>query len=56
MSNRKNVVVIPGDDAAPEAMHPTIELLQALELDINFEFPPYGDDAVSSHGTGFPDV
>ncbi len=55
MSNRKNVVVIPGDDAAPEAMHPTIDLLQALALDINFEFPPYGDDAVESIGTGFPD-
>ena len=55
MSNSKNVVVIPGDDAAPEAMHPTIDLLQALALDINFEFPPYGDDAVESIGTGFPD-
>ena len=47
-------MVIPGDDAAP-GMHPTIDLLQALALDINFEFPPYGDDAVESIGTGFPD-
>jgi isocitrate/isopropylmalate dehydrogenase len=55
MSNRKNVVVIPGDDAAPEAVYPTVELLKKLGLEIDFEFPPSGDDAVKSHGTGFPD-
>ena len=55
MSNRKKVVVIPGDDAAPEAMHPTIDLLQTLALIVDFEFPPFGDNAVESHGTGLPD-
>src|SRR5208337_296380 len=37
----KRVVVLPGDDAAPEAMGPAISVLRALELDIDFvEFPP----------------
>jgi isocitrate/isopropylmalate dehydrogenase len=37
----KKVVVLPGDDAAPEAMEPAMSVLRALELDIDFiEFPP----------------
>jgi 3-isopropylmalate dehydrogenase len=37
----KKVVVLPGDDAAPEAMAPAVSVLRALELDIDFiEFPP----------------
>ena len=55
MSNRKTVVVIPGDDAAPEAVYPTVELLRNLELEIDFEFPPYGDRARKSHGSVFPE-
>ena len=55
MSNRKTVVVIPGDDAAPEAVYPTVELLRNLELEIDFEFPPYGDRATKSHGSSFPE-
>ncbi|MGO9453844.1 MAG: isocitrate/isopropylmalate dehydrogenase family protein [Candidatus Binataceae bacterium] len=40
MANRK-VVVLPGDDAAPEAMAATMEVLRALELPIEYiEFPP----------------
>ncbi|HEY2105225.1 MAG TPA: hypothetical protein VGH29_05545, partial [Candidatus Binataceae bacterium] len=36
----KKVVVLPGDDAAPEAMEPAVSVLRALELDIDFvEFP-----------------
>ncbi len=37
----KKVVVLPGDDAAPEAMEPAVAVLRALELDIDFvQFPP----------------
>jgi len=37
----KKVVVLPGDDAAPEAVQPAVSVLRALELDIDFvEFPP----------------
>ena len=46
MSNRKKVAVIPGDDAAPEAVFPTIELLKQLDLNIDFELPPYGEEAM----------
>jgi len=37
----KHVVIIPGDDAAPEAMAPTVEILKSLTLDTVFtEFHP----------------
>jgi len=37
----KRVVVLPGDDAAPEAMAATMDVLRTLELPIDFiEFPP----------------
>src|ERR1700675_2808273 len=40
MANKK-VVVLPGDDAAPEAMAVTMDALRALELPIDYvEFPP----------------
>src|SRR3981081_1020280 len=40
MSNKK-VVVLPGDDSAPEAMRATMDALRALELPIDYvEFPP----------------
>jgi isocitrate/isopropylmalate dehydrogenase len=54
MSNRKKIAVIAGDDAAPEAVYPTAELLKGLGLDIDFEFPAYGEQALSEHGSYFP--
>src|SRR5713226_9961782 len=37
----KQVVVVPGDDAAPEAVGPSIDILKQLGCDIEFvEFPP----------------
>jgi isocitrate/isopropylmalate dehydrogenase len=40
MANKK-VVVLPGDDAAPEGMAATMEVLRAMRLPIDFdEFPP----------------
>ena len=37
----KKVVVLPGDDAAPEAMGATMDALRALKLPIDYvEFPP----------------
>lgn len=40
MANKK-VVVLPGDDAAPEAVGASMEVLRALRLPIDFvEFPP----------------
>jgi isocitrate/isopropylmalate dehydrogenase len=37
---KKKVVVIPGDDAAPEAVFASLDVMRALEADIEFnEFP-----------------
>jgi len=47
----KHVVIIPGDDAAPEAMTPTVEVLKGLGLDLTFtEFPP-GAEGVKRYGS-----
>jgi len=35
----KTVCVIPGDDAAPEAVNPTVEILESMKLDIKFVKP-----------------
>jgi isocitrate/isopropylmalate dehydrogenase len=38
---KKKVVVLPGDDSAPDAVYAAIEVLRALEVPIDFvEFPP----------------
>ncbi len=49
------VCVIPGDDAAPEVMRPTVEILRLLAPDIRFVEPPCGRDAQARFGTAFPD-
>ena len=40
---RKRVAVLPGDDAAPEAVYPTLELLRAMELPIEWVVLPDGE-------------
>jgi isocitrate/isopropylmalate dehydrogenase len=52
---RKRVVVIEGDDAAPEAVRPTLELLDRLNLNIEWLTPPIGDQAKERYGSTFPD-
>jgi len=47
----KQVVIIPGDDAAPEAMLPTVQLLKRLTLDINFVEFPSGVEGVKRYGS-----
>src|SRR5215475_4570940 len=47
----KRVVIIPGDDAAPEAMAPTVEILQSLNLDISFIEFPSGEEGVKRYGS-----
>ena len=55
MATSKRVVVIEGDDASPEAMRPSVQLIEALELPITFERPLVGDEAKAKLGTPFPD-
>lgn len=39
----KRVAVVPGDDAAPEAVHATLDVLKALELPVEWVVLPDGD-------------
>lgn len=53
---QKNIVVIEGDDAAPEAMRPTVEILTSLIGDqVTWHYPVVGEAAVEASGTPFPD-
>ncbi len=50
----KQVAVIEGDDAAPEAMRPVIELLQNQNLPLKLVYPIVGQPAIDSFGSPFP--
>jgi 3-isopropylmalate dehydrogenase len=47
----KRVVIIPGDDAAPEAMAPTVEILKGLAPDLAFLEFPTGVEGVERYGS-----
>lgn len=46
METRNRVAVVPGDDAAPEAVGAALRVLRALELPIDWLVLPSGDDLV----------
>jgi isocitrate/isopropylmalate dehydrogenase len=48
------VCVIPGDDAAPEVVRPTVELLQLLAPEIHFNEAICGREAQAQYGEAFP--
>jgi isocitrate/isopropylmalate dehydrogenase len=50
----KRVVCIPGEDAAPEAFEPTVELVTRMKLGIEWLRPPVGEPAMRTHGSTFP--
>ena len=50
----KKVCVIEGDDASPEVVWPTVELLEGMGLEIEFLRPLTGEKAIEKYGTGFP--
>ncbi len=52
----KTVAVIEGDDASPEVVRPTVELLDAMQLGIRFTWPSVGEPAIAEHGAPFPDA
>lgn len=54
-SRTKRVVVIEGEDAAPEAVRPTIELVDRLGADIEWARPPVGAEGERRCGSRFPD-
>src|ERR1700752_3441106 len=47
----KRVVIIPGDDAAPEAMTPTVDILKSFNLDITWTEFPSGEEGVKQYGS-----
>lgn len=51
----KQVVVIEGEDASPEAMKPAVQLLRDMALPIDFIYPRVGVPAREAVGTTFPD-
>ena len=55
MSN-KQVAVFYGDDASPEVMQPTVDLLRSMNMGIDFIEPLVGQAAKDATGTLFPDA
>lgn len=55
MKMSKKVVVIEGEDAAPEAVRPTVELIEKMDLGIEWIYPTVGDEGIARHGSPFPD-
>ena len=52
----KTVVVIPGEDAAPEAVTASVALVDSMGLPIRWVYPPVGEGAAAEHGDTFPEV
>ncbi len=50
----KRVVVIEGEDAAPEAVRPTLELVDRLGVGIEWIHPPVGARGLAELGSAFP--
>ena len=50
----KKVCVIQGDDASPEVVIPTVEILEGMRLGIDFLWLTTGDEAIRKFGVGFP--
>ena len=47
--------MIEGDDASPEAVKPTIELIENMRLGIEWVYPPVGTRGEALHNSVFPD-
>ena len=50
----KRVVVIEGEDAAPEAIRPSVALIDRLGVDIEWLYPPVGQRGIDDSGSAFP--
>jgi len=51
---KKKVCVIKGDDASPEFVIPTVEILEGMGLGIEFLWPLTGEEAIQKYGNPFP--
>ena len=52
----QRVAVIEGEDASPEAVRPTVALIDALGLEpgIEWVYPPVGQLGIEQYGSTFP--
>lgn len=50
----KKVCVIKGDDASPEVVIPTVQILEGMKLGIDFVWLTTGEEAIQKYGEGFP--
>lgn len=51
----KRVCVAKGEDAAPEVVVPAVQILEGMNLDLEFVWLETGDEALAKYGTNFPD-
>jgi 3-isopropylmalate dehydrogenase len=51
---KKKVCVVKGDDASPEFVLPTVEILEGMKLGIEFLWPATGEEGVQKYGSPFP--
>src|SRR5437660_1468640 len=49
------IVVLPGDGIGPEITEATLEVLRAVDPDLEFEEHPFGGAAIDSHGVALTD-
>src|SRR5437660_10343319 len=49
------IVVLPGDGIGPEITEATLEVLRAVDPDLEFEEHPFGGAAIDAHGTRLTD-
>jgi len=50
----RKVCIVKGDDASPEVVLPTVQILEGMNLDIEFLWPLTGDEAIAKYGDIFP--
>jgi isocitrate/isopropylmalate dehydrogenase len=54
-TQKKRVVVIEGEDAAPATVQSTVSLIDQFNLNIEWMYPLVGHQALKKHDTAFPD-
>jgi isocitrate/isopropylmalate dehydrogenase len=52
----KRVCVIEGEDASPEAVQPVVEMIDKMNLGIEWIYPPVGDKGLLQYDSIFPDA
>jgi len=50
----RKICVVKGDDASPEVVMPTAQIIDGMGLDIEFLWPVTGDEAVARYGEDCP--